>query len=263
MATDLRRRFADLHRGDLFVMPNPWDVGSARLLQSMGFAALATTSSGYAASLGRGDQQTTRDELLAHTAALTAALGVPLNVDAEYCFADDGAGVGETVSLIADAGAAGCSIEDYNPSTDAIDPIDVAAERAGAAAEAAHRSGLVLTARAENHLYGVRSLEDTVERLRAYRRAGADVLYAPGLSSLSDIETVVRAVDAPLNVLALPATPAVAELASVGVRRVSTGGALAWAAYGALASAAAELQDAGTSTYTSSALTPEQRRRAF
>jgi 2-methylisocitrate lyase-like PEP mutase family enzyme len=229
----------------------------------MGFAALATTSSGYAASLGRGDQQVTRYELLAHAAAIAAAVDVPLSVDAEYCYADDEAGVAETVSLLAGTGAAGCSIEDYNSSSKAIEPADVAAGRVGAAAEAAHRHGLTLTARAENHLYGVHALEDTIERLRAYRAAGADVVYAPGLTALSDIETAVRAVDAPVNVLALPGTPPVGDLAAVGVRRVSTGGALAWAAYGALAAAAAELQTVGTSTYTSRLLTPAQREQAF
>lgn len=260
---ELRRHFADLHRGDLFVMPNPWDVGSACLLASMGFAALATTSSGHAATLGRNDQHVTRDELLTHAAAMTVAVDVPISVDAEYGFADDPAGVAETVSLIAQIGAAGCSVEDYNPTTASVDSLDVAAERVGAAAEAAHSQGLVLTARAENHLYGAGSLEDTIARLKAYHDAGADVVYAPGLSALSDIRQVTQAVPAPLNVLALPATPPVAELASAGVRRVSTGGALAWAAYGAMANAAAELSDAGTSTYTRQSLTPAQRKRAF
>ncbi len=263
MEADLRHAFAELHRRDLFVMPNPWDVGSALLLQSMGFAALATTSSGFAATLGRDDQQVTRDELLAHTAALTAALQVPLNVDAERCYADDVQGVAETVALIAEAGAAGLSIEDYDPARDAIDPVDVATERVAAAAAVASRSGLVLTARAENHLYGAGSLDDTIDRLRAYRRAGAQVLYAPGLSRLADIERLVAAVEDPVNVLALPAGPSVAELASVGVRRVSTGGSLAWAAYGALTAAAAELRDRGTSTYTATSLGADDRERAF
>jgi 2-methylisocitrate lyase-like PEP mutase family enzyme len=263
MTTDLRRRFADLHRGDLFVMPNPWDVGSARLLESMGFGALATTSSGHAATLGRGDQHVTRDELLAHTAELAAAVGVPLNVDAERGFADTPAGVAETVALVAETGAAGCSIEDYDPERAAIDPVDVAAERVGAAAEAAHRSGLLLTARAENHLYAAGPLDDTVQRLRAYRDAGADVVYAPGLAELADVEQLVRAVQVPVNVLALPTGPSVPELASVGVRRVSTGGALAWAAYGALTAAAAELRDAGTSTYADRSLPAAERDRAF
>ena len=148
-ATDRRERFRELHRDGLFVMPNAWDIGSARLLVSVGFEAIATTSSGHAASLGRADQQVTRDELLAHVEALAAAVDVPLSVDAERCFADDPAGIGETVELIAEAGAAGCSIEDYDPATDAIDALDVAVERVAAAADAAKTHGLVLTARAE------------------------------------------------------------------------------------------------------------------
>jgi len=263
MAADLRRAFAELHQGELFVMPNPWDVGSALVLESMGFRALATTSSGYAATLGRPDQRVTRDELLAHVAALAAATSVPLNVDAEHGYAEDPRGVAETVALICETAAAGCSIEDYDPDREAVEPLDVAAERVGAAAEVARRSGLVLTARAENHLYGAGPLEDTIERLRAYRDAGADVVYAPGLVAPSDIGEVVRAVGVPVNVLAMPAGPSVAELADLGVRRVSTGGALAWAAYGALRSAAAELRDEGTSTYTGRSLSADDRRRAF
>jgi 2-methylisocitrate lyase-like PEP mutase family enzyme len=263
MGADKRRMFAELHQGDLFVMPNPWDVGSALLLQSMGFRAVATTSSGHAATLGRSDQRVTRDELLAHVEALAAGVAVPLNVDAEHGFADDPGGVAETVALIAETPAAGCSIEDFDPARGAVEPRDVAVERVGAAAEVAHRSGLVLTARAENHLYGAGSLEDTVERLCAYRDAGADVVYAPGLAARDDIEQVVRAVGVPVNVLALPTGPSVADLAEAGVRRVSTGGALAWAAYGALRSAAAELRDAGTSTYAERSLTATERGQVF
>jgi 2-methylisocitrate lyase-like PEP mutase family enzyme len=251
----LRERFRSLHDGELFVMPNPWDIGSARLLASLGFPALATTSSGHAASMGRADQHVTRDELLAHAAVLAEAVEVPLSVDAERCFADDLAGVAETVRLIARTGAAGCSIEDYDPVARSIDPIGVAAERVAAAAEAAHTHGLVLTARAENHIYGVDDLDDTITRLRAYREAGADVVYAPGLVALDDIDQLVRAVEAPVNVLARPRGPSIAELASVGVSRVSTGGALARAAYGALLTAAREILDTGTSGFAASAPT--------
>jgi 2-methylisocitrate lyase-like PEP mutase family enzyme len=263
MAADLRRVFADLHQGDLFVMPNPWDVGSALLLESMGFPALATTSSGHAATLGRQDQHVSRDELLAHAAALAVSTTVPLNVDAEHGFADGPEGVAETVALIAQTAAAGCSIEDYDPVQETVEPLDVATERVAAAAEVARRSGLLLTARAENHLHGAGSLEDTIERLCAYRDAGADVVYAPGLVRPDDIEQVVRSVGIPVNVLAMPGGPSVSELADLGVRRVSTGGALAWAAYGALRTAATELRDEGTSTYTARSLTAEERRRAF
>ena len=258
-----RERFARLHDGGLFVMPNAWDVGSARLLASLGFPALATTSSGHAASLGRLDQAVTRDELLDHAAQLVAAVEVPVSVDAERCFATTPDGVAETVELIGATGAAGCSIEDYDPDLDRIDPLDPAVERVAAAAEVAARHGLVLTARAENHLYGVDALGDTITRLRAYRDAGADVVYAPGLTSGGEIDRLNSEIDAPLNVLALPDGPPLDDLRDLGVRRVSTGGALAFAAYGALVSAARELLGSGTSTYTARTLSGEVRDTAF
>lgn len=251
-AADRRARFRALHeREQLFVMPNPWDVGSARLLAWCGFEALATTSAGFAWSLGKLDGAVTREELVAHVAELAAATPLPLNVDSERCYPDDPGGVAETVSLLAEAGAAGCSIEDYNPAADGMDSVDVAAARVAEAAGAAHRLAepLVLTARAENHIRGVDDLDDTLARLTAYRDAGADVVYAPGLADLDQIASVVRAVGLPVNVLALPHGPRVPELASVGVRRVSTGGALARAAYGALVRDAEELRDEGTAGY--------------
>jgi 2-methylisocitrate lyase-like PEP mutase family enzyme len=258
-----RDRFRQLHESGLFIMPNPWDIGSARILASMGFPALATTSLGHAASLGKVDQSVTRDELLAHVATLSSAVDLPLNVDAERCFADEPAGVAETVSLLAEAGAAGCSIEDYDPATGAIDDVAVAAERVAAAAEAAHRHGMLLTARAENALYGIEDIDDTVMRLRAYRSAGADVVYAPRLTDAEQIRGVVQATDAPVNVLAMRHGPSVPELAELGVRRVSTGGPLARAAYGALRRAAKELLGPGTSTYQDDALTSDDLAEAF
>lgn len=245
MHIDVRARFAELHADGTFLMPNPWDVGSARILTAIGFPALATTSSGYALALGKRDQQVTLEELLAHSRALAGAVPVPLNVDSERCFADSLGGVTDTVRAIAETGAAGCSIEDYDPDTGTIDPIGVATERVGAAAEAATGAGLTLTARAENHLYGIDDLEDTIERLRAYRRAGAGVVYAPGLASGTRIDQVVRAVEAPVNVLLLPEGPTVDQLAHIGVRRVSTGGALARSAYNGLVDAAVMLHDQG------------------
>ena len=193
------------------------------------------------------------------------ATELPLNVDSERCFADDLPGVADTVDLLAAAGAAGCSIEDYDPVTDRIDTLAVAAARVGAAAEAAHRLSepMVLTARAENHLHGVADLDDTIARLIAYRDAGADVVYAPGLASLDDIEAMVRAVGVPVNVLALRAGPSVAELASVGVRRVSTGGSLAKVAYGAAMVGARELLVSGTSNYTAQGVTQADLSGAF
>src|SRR6478735_11087768 len=178
--------FRALHHSGTFVMPNAWDIGSARILAGLGFPALATTSSGHAASLGKRDQQVTRDELLVHAEQLAAAVDVPLSIDAERCFADTPAGVAETVSMLSETGAAGCSIEDFDPATGAIDDIGDAAERVAAAAEAAHRSGMVLTARSENLLYG-KPLDDAIARLVAYRDAGADVVYAPGLINADDI----------------------------------------------------------------------------
>lgn len=242
-------------------MPNPWDAGSARLLAAAGFQALATTSAGFAWSLGKLDGHVTRDELVAQVRSLVAATDLPLNVDSERCFPDDPGGVAETVRMLADAGAAGFSIEDYDPVTERIDDIGRAAERVAEAAEAAQ--GMVLTGRAENHIRGVDDLDDTIARLLAYRDAGADVVYAPGLSELDQVRAVVQAVGAPVNVLALPHGPSVAELASVGVRRVSTGGALAGAAYGALVAAAAELRTAGTSRYVEGAVSREVLLAAF
>lgn len=264
-AGDRRARFRVLHEQGLFVMPNPWDVGSARLLASLGFEALATTSAGFAWSIGKLDQQVARDELVAHVASLAQATPLPLNVDSERCFPDDPGGVAETVALLAEAGAAGFSIEDYNPATGAIDDVAVAAERVAAAAEAAHRVAdpMVLTARAENHISGVDDLDDTVARLLAYRDAGADAVYAPGLSDLGQIATVVQAVGVPVNVLALPGGPTVAELASVGVRRVSTGGALAGAAYAALVAGAEELLAEGTSRYAAPGAPRQAMKAAF
>ena len=205
-AGERRARFRELHeREQLFVMPNPWDVGSARILAAAGFEALATTSAGFAWSLGKLDQQVTRDELVAHVADLSAATDLPLNVDSERCYPDDPGGVAETVRLLAEAGAAGCSIEDYDPATGAIDDVGLAAERVAAAAEIAHGldEPMVLTGRAENHIHGVDDLEDTIARLIAYRDAGADCVYAPGLTAAEQIAAVVDALGVPVNVLAL------------------------------------------------------------
>ena len=246
-------RFLDLHRpGSPLLLPNPWDQGSARVLAALGFQALATTSSGFAATLGRLDGSVSRDEALAHAAAVVAATELPVSADLENCFADDAAGVARTVTLAVEAGLAGCSIEDSTGDKDApIYDMGVAVERVAAAAEAAHAGPvhLVLTARAENYLHGRPDLADTITRLQAYQSAGADVLYAPGLKSLADIRQVVAALDRPVNVLAVGGAPPVGELAEAGVSRVSVGGAFAFAAFGALAEAAAELRDQGTYGY--------------
>jgi 2-methylisocitrate lyase-like PEP mutase family enzyme len=240
--------FRELHRTGTFVMPNAWDLGSARILAGLGFPAIATTSSGHAASLGRRDQQVTRDELVEHAAALAHIVDVPVSVDAERCFADTPDGVAETVALLVETGAAGCSIEDFDPTTGEIDDVGRSTERVAAAAGVAQASGFVLTARCENLLYGA-GLDDAVARLVSYRDAGADVVYAPGLAATDDIRRVVSETGVPVNVLARPTGPSVPELAALGVRRISTGGALARAAYSAMMAGALELLTDGTSTY--------------
>jgi 2-methylisocitrate lyase-like PEP mutase family enzyme len=243
-------RFLALHHSEHpLLLPNPWDRGSARLLAWLGFQALATTSSGHAATLGRLDGSVTREEALAHAASIVAATDLPVSADLEKAFADKPSGVADTVRLALETGLAGCSVEDSSGREDApiYDPA-LAAERMAAAAEAAHGGPvhLVLTARAENWLHGRPDLADTIARLQAYQEAGADVLYAPGLERLEDIRQLVASVDRPVNVLALPGAPTVPELAAAGVSRVSVGGAFAFAALGAVVEAARELREQGT-----------------
>jgi 2-methylisocitrate lyase-like PEP mutase family enzyme len=251
--TEKAARFLELHQpGSPLLLPNPWDQGSAKLLAALGFQSLATTSSGFAATLGRSDGSVSRTEALEHAAAIVAATDLPVSADLENCFADDPDGVAQTVALAVGTGLAGCSVEDFTGNDDEpIYDIGLAAERVAAAAQAAHAGPvrLVLTARAENYLYGRSNLADTITRLQAYQAAGADVLYAPGLTSLADIRQLVSEVDRPVNVLAMPGTPPVSELAGAGVSRVSVGGALAFAALGALVDAATELRDNGTYSY--------------
>jgi 2-methylisocitrate lyase-like PEP mutase family enzyme len=239
-------RFLELHRGpELLLMPNAWDAGSARVLASLGFEALATTSSGYAATLGRLDYAVTRDEALAGARTIAAVVDVPVSADLENCFEDPA----ETVRLAIDAGLAGCSIEDFSGDNDRpIYPLDEAAERVAAAAEAASTQ-LVLTARAENYLHDRPDLEDTIARLRAYQDAGADVLYAPGIRSADEIRQLVNSVQRPVNVLAGRGLPPVSELAELGVSRLSVGGAFAFAALGTLVEAAMEVREQGTYGY--------------
>jgi len=252
-------RFLELHRpGNPLLLPNPWDQGSARVLASLGFQALATTSSGFAATLGRLDGSVSRGEALAHAATVVAATDLPVSADLENCYADDPADVARTVVLAVEAGLAGCSIEDYTGREDEpIYDIRLAAERVAAAAEAAHAGPvhLVLTARAENHLRGKDDLADTIARLQAYQQAGADVLYAPGLTDLGQLRTLVSELDRPVNVLAMAGGPSVAELAEAGVARISVGSAFAFAAMGAVVEAARELQEQGTYGYAARART--------
>jgi 2-methylisocitrate lyase-like PEP mutase family enzyme len=251
--TEIADRFLALHDADRpLVMPNPWDRGSAVLLASIGFEALATTSSGFAATLGRLDGEVTRDEAIAHAAEIAEAVDVPVSADLENCFADDPDGVAETVRLAAGVGLAGCSVEDYSGNeSDTIYDAGLAAERVAAAAEAAHSGErrFVLTARAENHVHGRDDLADTIARLQSFQEAGADVLFAPGVREPDQIRELVSSVDLPVNVLAVPGTPTVAELAELGVKRISVGGAFAYAAYGAAATAGRELLENGTFGY--------------
>jgi 2-methylisocitrate lyase-like PEP mutase family enzyme len=255
MSTQAERaeRFLALHQGERpLLLPNPWDRGSARLFASLGFEALATTSSGSAATLGLLDGAVTREQAISSAAAIVEATDLPVSADLENGFADDPAGVAETIRLALGAGLAGASIEDYSGREEKpIYAIEAAKERVAAAAEVAHEGAvrLVLTARAENHLRGVTDLADTIARLRAYQEAGADVLFAPGIARLEDIRQIVDSVDLPVNVLARPGVPSVAELAEAGVRRISVGGAFAFAGLGAVTEAAQELIEEGTYGY--------------
>ncbi len=245
--------FLALHqRDEPLLMPNPWDLGSAKLFESLGFAALATTSSGFAATLGRRDGGVSRDEAIGHAAAMAASTDLPISADLENCFADDPAGVAETVRMAVGAGLAGCSVEDFTGRPD--DPIydrSLAVERVAAAAEAAHSGPvhLVLTARAENHLHGRPYLADTIARLQDYAAAGADVLFAPGVRQRDELAELGQAVGRPVTALAMPGIAGVAELAAIGVRRISVGGSLAYVALNAAAKAATELRDQGTFGY--------------
>jgi 2-methylisocitrate lyase-like PEP mutase family enzyme len=243
-------RFLALHHGNTpLLLPNAWDQGTAKIFASLGFQAVATTSSGHAATFGRLDGSVTRDEALAHAAEIVAATDLPVSADYENGFADEPADVAANVALAAATGLAGCSVEDFARRAD--DPIyqrGFAVERVAAAVEAAHRGAvrMVLTARAENYLHGNPDLDDTIARLQAYQEAGADVLYAPGMSDPDDIRRLIAEVDRPVNVLALPNAPTIAKLAELGVARVSVGSAFALVATGAVVAAARELLESGT-----------------
>lgn len=256
---DKGRAFEALHqREGAFIIPNPWDRGSARLLAHFGFEALATTSMGYAFSAGQCDTTIGRDEMIAHIGMIAAATDLPVSADLEKGFGDDPAMVAGTIRLAAAAGVVGGSIEDATARPDdPIYPIEHAAERVRAAAEAARAVGFpfTLTARAENYLHGRPDLADTIRRLQAYQDAGADVLYAPGLTTREDIAAVVRSVDRPVNVLMglQGVLLSLADLSALGVRRVSVGSTLQRAALGALLHAAREMRDQGTFNFSAEA----------
>jgi len=257
---DKFERFKALHlRDKAFVMPNPWDAGSARLLSSLGFEALATTSAGYAFSVGKRDSFAglDRDEILENAARIVGATALPVSGDLEDGFGPDPATCAETVIMACDAGLVGGSIEDATGNPDApIYEVSQAVERIRATAEAARGRSFLLTARAENFLWGRPDLADTIKRLQAFSEAGADVLYAPGLPDIEAIRTLCREVDKPVNVVMGLSGKAysVDELSKVGVRRVSVGGSFARAALGALMRAAEEVSRSGTFRYADEAM---------
>jgi 2-methylisocitrate lyase-like PEP mutase family enzyme len=242
----MSRDFLDLHvPGSPLLLPNAWDVGSAKILASLGYRAVATTSSGFAASLGRFDGDVHREEMITHAAELAHAVRVPVSADFENGYADKPQRVAEIVEYARDVELAGCSIEDYRPAGDDLYELEQAKDRIAAAA--AVSGELVLTARSENYLRGRPDLGDTIARLQAYQEAGADVLYAPGLTDLAEIRTLCSEVDRPVNVLLLQGGPSPSELAEAGVARISVGGTFAWNALSGLVEAARELLEGDTS----------------
>jgi len=242
--------FRALHEGDPFVIPNPWDAGSARMLEALGFEALATTSSGFAFTLGRLDGAATLDDVVAHVEALDRATELPISVDLENGYGADPASAANAIARVAEAGAVGGSIEDWDPAGHVYDR-EHATERIAAAVEAARGVGFpfMLTARAENHIRGNPDLDDTIGRLQAYEQAGADVLYAPGVRTIDEIRAVCTAVSRPVNVLAVPAL-SLSELAGAGAQRVSVGGALTWVAVKAAADVTLAMREGDFSALT-------------
>jgi 2-methylisocitrate lyase-like PEP mutase family enzyme len=237
--------FAALHQGEPFVIPNPPDAGSARVLEALGFKALATTSSGLAFTLGRLDGGASLDEVAAHVAALDAVTELPISTDLENGYGPDPRDAATAIVRIAEAGAVGGSIEDWDAER-GIYELAPAAERIAAAAQAAHSLDFPfqLCARAENHIRGNPDLDDTLARLQAFEAAGADVLYAPGLKTTDEIRAVCEAVSKPVNVLAIP-TLTVSEMVAAGAQRISVGGMLTWVGVHAFAEAAAAIRDTG------------------
>lgn len=257
------------HRDHAFIMPNPWNAGSARILASMGFEALATTSMGHAFSLGLRDYALGRQRTLDYAKNIASATHLPVSADLENCFGDKPEAVVETIKLAAATGIVGGSVEDYTGRSDnPIYDIDFAAERVRAAARMAHSLPFTftLTARAENYLHGRSDLDDTIKRLQAYQDAGADVLYAPGLTTRNEILAVVKSVKRPVNVImgrkgGVPLS--LAELSSIGVKRISVGSALARTALGTLTRAAREMKDKGTFTWANEAVDPKDMNAIF
>lgn len=261
--------FRALHdRDGAFIIPNPWDIGTARLLAHLGFEALATTSAGYAFSIGQRDNTVGRDRMLEHVRAIVSATDLPVSADLENGFGDRPETVAETFRLAPETGLVGGSVEDSTGRPE--DPIyerELAVERVRAAVEAVRSLPFpfLVTARAENYLVGRRDLDDTIQRLQAYQEAGADVLYAPGLTNKEDIAAVVRSVDRPVNVvMGLKGSPlSLAELAEIGVKRVSVGSSLARVALGAFLRAAREMREHGTFTFSAEAVSTRELSAMF
>ncbi|MFL5823387.1 MAG: isocitrate lyase/phosphoenolpyruvate mutase family protein [Solirubrobacteraceae bacterium] len=248
MASDQKRRaeaFRSLHEGDPFVIPNPWDAGSAKVLQALGFPALATTSSGFAFTLARRDGATSLEEVVEHVRVVVGASDLPVSVDLENGYGAEPDAAARAIELVAGAGAVGGSIEDWDPDT-GLYPLEESVARVSAACEAARslEFPFMVTARAENHIRGNPDLDDTIARLQAYERAGADVLYAPGLRGPEEIRAVCAATSRPVNALAYRGIT-FDEMAGAGAQRVSVGGALTWTAVEAMAQAAERIRDSG------------------
>jgi 2-methylisocitrate lyase-like PEP mutase family enzyme len=248
--------FSDLHTRDgAFIIPNPWDIGSACLMEALGFKALATTSSGFAYSMGRLDGKMEFDEIIDHCRTMSNAVAIPVSADLENCYADDPEGISRTIKIAAEAGVVGGSIEDFTGNdANPIYDFDLAVERVHAAVEAAQSLDFqfTLTARSENLFRGIDDLDDTIRRLQAFEKAGADVLYAPGIKTIEEVKIVVDAVNKPLNVLA-PLIPGVTvdQLSDAGVKRISIGGALARSAVSAVVLAGREMMNNGSFDWAS------------
>ena len=267
--TDQAEAFRQLHaKGSCFVIPNPWDFGSARLLEHLGFKALASSSAGFAFSIAKSDLSISKSSLLTHLAGMCQATSLPVSADLQNGFGNDPEDMAVTILQAAKTGVVGGSIEDASGDEgNPVYPLELAAERIRHAAVAARSLGFkfTLTARAENHLYGRLDLKDTIRRLQAYQEAGADVLFAPGLKTREEISQVLRSIDRPLNVLAgiSGMTLGVADLAQLGVTRISLGGSLARAAYGALLRAATEVQAQGSFGYLRDAASGKELNEIF
>jgi len=267
--SDIGKIFRALHeQEDIFVVPNPWDIGTARILSAMGFPALATTSAGMAFAMGLPEGSVSREDSFAHCREIVNATALPVSADLEKGFGDSPEAVANCIQQAADTGLAGCSIEDHtNRPEDPIFDFNLAVDRIAAAVEScrAQPQDFVLTARCENFLWGRHDLDDTIKRLQAFSDAGADVLYAPGLHDLDTIRTVCESIDKPVNiVMGMPgATFGIEQLAEAGVKRISVGSAFARVAFGAFVTAAREIREQGSFTFSDTAMGFDELNKFF